>query len=104
MIFGGFMYGCGGICGRFNDGVCMGACSMDDKGRKDFVKRQVEQLKERKARQQASGERPSHVLKPLNPGAYDMFKKPTIPSKKEEKVSIASISHDEISELRQFRL
>jgi len=66
--------GCGGICGKFNDGICMGACSMDEAGRTNYVK----VLESRVAKQEAKANTPTGttVLKPLNPGAHAFLNEP----------------------------
>lgn len=68
--------GCGGVCTRFNDGVCMGACSMDAVGRENYVKVLEEREVSEAKMSELSQNEPSGkgvVLKPLNPSAYDMF-------------------------------
>lgn len=78
--------GCGGVCTRFNDGICIGACSMDAVGRENYVKiLEVREAKKKELGQDGlSGK--GVVLKPLNPSAYEMFDK--IKPKKTEEPSV----------------
>jgi len=71
--------GCGGFCGKYNDGICMGACSMDEVGREAYAKIQEEKLAKKAERQNLAAQ--GVVLKPINPGAYAMFDEPTLKAK-----------------------
>jgi hypothetical protein len=100
--------GCGGICNRFNDGACMGACSMDRAGKESYVKTLL-------VREKAQANEPRTVtLKPINPAAYDMFKTPSpkvtkqneieSPANVAEQIKVAPLKAEDRKEFFRMKL
>ena len=103
------MYGCGGVCKKFNHGICMSACSMDNDSRKEFVKKLV-------ADRNANGTPDNvhdalgtgKVLKPINPNAYAFLTDKPKPAVEEssptQPVTLDAMSQEDISEIRRFTI
>jgi hypothetical protein len=103
MDLGDVPMGCGGICEKFNDGVCMGACSMDGAGRENYVK-VLEERAEKKAAMQSLASH-SVVLKPINPAAHAFLNEPKIKSSMNNQESkLAPLTSEDTRELFRMKL
>lgn len=95
--------GCGDVCEKFNDGVCMGACSMDEVARENYVKVLEERAKINSARQGLSEK--TIVLKPINPAAHAFLNEPKIKSGlNNSKSELAPLTSEDSRELFKMRL
>jgi hypothetical protein len=99
------MYGCGGVCKRFNESICMGACSMDASARDEFVKIQEIKEKAQGVRMSAHGALGTgNVLKPINPNAYAIFDLPKKQPPKKIEVVVEPLNKNDAEGFRNFQL